>query len=215
MASTKISALTAATAAAAANEFPINEAGTSKKLTLAQIADYFVTRVAGSSGAAGPNITYQTLTANSADQTSTTPGTVMTTTGVGVGTWLFEYHLIFQTAATTTGIKIANNHTGTVTTYQMHADFLSTGSTAATGVADGISAVATAGIHEGFAERVINTSSKASVGVGTAAANQYLVVRGTLVISATGSLEFKLGTEVAASAAKLMTDSFLRLTKIA
>lgn len=33
MADTKISALTAASAAAAANEFPINEAGTTKKLT--------------------------------------------------------------------------------------------------------------------------------------------------------------------------------------
>lgn len=40
MADSKISALTAAAAAAAANEFAINEAGTSKKLTLQQIVDY-------------------------------------------------------------------------------------------------------------------------------------------------------------------------------
>lgn len=215
MADSKISALTAATAAAATNEFAVNESGTSKKLTLAQIADYFVTRVSGSSAAAGANITYQVLTANSSDQTSTTPGTVMTTTGVGVGTWLFEYYLIFQTAATTTGIKIANNHTGTVTTYIMHSDFVSTGGTAGTGVHDAIAAVATSGLHEGMGERVINTSSKATVGVATAAANQFIFVRGIIVISATGSLEFKLGTEVAASAVKLMADSFLRLTKVA
>src|SRR5688572_32030667 len=37
MADTKISALTAAAAAAVANEFPINEAGASKKVTLAQV----------------------------------------------------------------------------------------------------------------------------------------------------------------------------------
>lgn len=37
MADTKISALTAAASAADANEFPINEAGTSKKVTLAQM----------------------------------------------------------------------------------------------------------------------------------------------------------------------------------
>lgn len=37
MADSKISALTAASAAAAANEFPINEAGTTKKVTLTQI----------------------------------------------------------------------------------------------------------------------------------------------------------------------------------
>lgn len=38
MADTKISALTAASAAAGANEFPINEAGTTKKVTGTQIA---------------------------------------------------------------------------------------------------------------------------------------------------------------------------------
>ncbi len=214
MADTKISALTAAATAVGTHELPVNEAGTSKKVTVTQIGDLLFTRVSGSSGAAGPYKTLQMLSANSADQTSVTPATVITTTGVGIGTWHFEYTLLFQTAATTTGIKIANNHTGTVTTYQMHADFLSTGAAAATGVADGISSVATGGIHEGFAERVINTASKASVGVGTANANQLLVVRGILVVSATGSLEFKLGTEVAASAARLMANSVLELTLV-
>ncbi len=172
------------------------------------------TRINGNSGAAGPYKTLQMLSADSASQTSVTPGVVITTTGVGAGTWHFEYTLIFQTAATTTGIKIAVNHTGTVTTYQMHSDFLSTGGAAATGIADGIAAVAAAGLHEGHAERVINTSSKATVGVATANANQLLVVRGILVISATGSLEFKLGTEVAASGVKLMANSVLELTKV-
>ncbi len=40
MADTKISALTAATAAAAANELAINEAGTSKKVTMTQVATF-------------------------------------------------------------------------------------------------------------------------------------------------------------------------------
>lgn len=39
MADSKISGLTAAAAAALANEFEINEAGTSKKVTLQQIGD--------------------------------------------------------------------------------------------------------------------------------------------------------------------------------
>lgn len=37
MADTKVSALTAATVAATSNELPINEAGTSKKLTVMQV----------------------------------------------------------------------------------------------------------------------------------------------------------------------------------
>lgn len=43
MADAKISALTAASAAAGANEIPINEAGTTKKLTVTQIADFIAT----------------------------------------------------------------------------------------------------------------------------------------------------------------------------
>ncbi len=214
MADTKISALTAATVAAGTNELAINEAGTSKKLTVAQVADFLFTRISGSSGAAGPYKTLQKLSADSSDQTSVTPGTVITTTGVGVGVWHFEYTLLFQTAATTTGIRIAVNHTGTVSRYQMHSDFLSTGGAAATGIADGIAASATAGLHEGHAERVINATSKATVGVATANANQMIVVRGIMVVTISGSLEFKLGTEIAASATRLMADSVLELTLV-
>ena len=47
MSDTKISALPAATAVLAADEFAVNEAGTSKKVTAAQIATY-----AGGSGGA-------------------------------------------------------------------------------------------------------------------------------------------------------------------
>ncbi len=215
MADTKYSAITpSVTAALGTDEWGCNQGGTTKKLTLAVLSAYLNTRISGNSGAAGEYKTLQKLSADSASQTSTTPATVITTTGVGIGTWVFEYSLIFQTVATTTGIKIANNHTGTVTTYIMHSDFLSTGGAAATGVNDGIAAGATTGLHEGFAERVINTSSKASVGVATANANQFIVVRGIIVVSATGSLEFKLGTEVATSGVKLMADSTLELTKI-
>ncbi|MBA3578928.1 MAG: hypothetical protein H0W42_02985 [Gemmatimonadaceae bacterium] len=214
MPDTKISLLPAASAAALANEFPINESGATKRLTLQLIADLLFTRINGNSGAAGPYKTLQELNANSADQTSLTPGVVMTTTGVGIGTWKFEYSLLFQTAATTTGWRIANNHTGTVTTYIMHSDFLSTGGAAATGISDAIAAGATAGLHEGQAERVLNATSKSTVGVATANANQLLIVRGIIVVSASGDLEFKLGTEVAGSAVRLMTDSMLELTKV-
>lgn len=44
MADTKISALTAATVVAAANELAINEAGTSKKITASQLRDYCIPR---------------------------------------------------------------------------------------------------------------------------------------------------------------------------
>jgi hypothetical protein len=55
MADTKISALTAAGAAAAANEFAINEAGTSKKVTAAQIKTLVNTAPLWAAGTASAN----------------------------------------------------------------------------------------------------------------------------------------------------------------
>jgi hypothetical protein len=45
MSDTKVSALSAATAAASANEIPINEAGTSKKLTVSLLRDFMFTNL--------------------------------------------------------------------------------------------------------------------------------------------------------------------------
>lgn len=214
MADTKISALTAATAAADANELAINEAGTSKKLTMAQVAAHIFKRIAGSSGAAGGYITVQNLTADSADQTSTTPGVVMTTTGVGAGTWHFCYTVIFQTAATTTGIKLNVNHTGTVGQFQSLLSFMDTAATAATGVGKGVSTAAIGSVPSQYAERAKDTTSFASVGVTDINADILATLGGIIVVTATGSLELKLGTEVAASAVRLMADSCLVLTQI-
>jgi hypothetical protein len=47
VADTKISALTAAAAAAAVNELPINEAGASKKVTVQQLLDFIATQMRG------------------------------------------------------------------------------------------------------------------------------------------------------------------------
>lgn len=214
MADTKISGLTAATAAAAANEFAINEAGSSKKLTVQQISDFLFTRINGSSGAAGPYKTLQKLSADSADQTSTTPGVVMTTTGVGVGTWLFKYQAIYQSAATTTGIKLNVNHTGTTGQFQSVMWFMDSAATAATGVGKGLSTAAIGSVPSAYAERVKDTTSFASAGVTDINADIPVFLEGIVVVTVSGSLELKLGTEVAASAVRLMADSCLELTKI-
>lgn len=214
MADTKISGLTAVVTPALTDELPMNQGGVSKKFTLAQLGAFLNARINAASGAAGEYKTLQKLAADSATNSTVTPAVVMTTTGVGAGTWQFEYNVLFQSAALTTGIFLSVNHTGTVSTFSMHSDFVSTGGTAATGIHDGIATVQAAGLHEGHAERAINTASKATAGVATINANQYMVVRGIIVVTATGSLELKLGSEIAASAIKAMANSTLELTKI-
>lgn len=215
MADTKISALPAASAAAGANELPINEAGASKKVTLTQVADLFAKNATGTSTAAGPHRTSLCLSSNSADNSSVTPAAVMTITGVGVGTWRIKGVLCYQTAATGTGIGILLNHTGTLTRFVSNWIQLTTGGTAATGVGDQATATVAGQMVEGKAERVKNTLSSASAGVDTANADQLAVLDAIIIVSASGDLELKIASEVAASAVRLMAGSVLELEQVA
>ncbi len=214
MPDTKISALTAATAAAGANELAINEAGTSKKLTVTQLGEHLLQSIAGNSGAAGNFITLQYLTANALANALTVLVTVMTTTGVGVGVWRFRYTIIYQSAAITTGVGFAVNHTGTATKFVSHSQFVSTGGAAATGTADGVAAVVAGQLVEGKSERALNTMSSATAGVDTASADCLIEISGIIVVSASGSLELKHSSELAAST-QVMANTTLELTKVA
>lgn len=60
MADTKVSALTAVTTPAGTDEFPVNQAGTSKKMTLAQINDYTDQEFTVASAAQGPTFATDT-----------------------------------------------------------------------------------------------------------------------------------------------------------
>ena len=93
MADTKISALTAATTGAGANEFAINEAGTTKKLTLTQIVTYLQTL-------GMPRVLKLTA------QHSVTGVTGTEVTGLSMtleaGTYTFTYSLINRSGTSTT-----------------------------------------------------------------------------------------------------------------
>lgn len=172
-----------------------------------------LTRIAGNSGAAGADITWQNLTADAAANATTTLATVMTTTGLGAGTWQFTYYIIYQSGVTTTGVKFAVNHTGTTGAFVSNWGMVTTGGTAATGVGDQVSAVNIGQMMEGKSERVINTATTASAGVDTINANMLAVLEGLVVVTATGSLELKHASETANST-QVMADTSLVLRKI-
>lgn len=100
-------------------------------------ADADITRISGNSGVAGNTITWQVLTGSSTTS-GVTPGIVMTTSGVGSGTWRFNYLLRFGTSATTTGVKFNVNHTNTTTNFASAWRYVDSGAAASTGVADDI-----------------------------------------------------------------------------
>lgn len=211
----KISALTAAAALTGTEAIAASQAGNNRRITPAQIRDYLHTSIAGNTGAAGARETTMVLAANSADVTVTTQTTVMTITGVGVGTWRVKGTLIYQTAATTTGIGIVLDHTGTLTRFVSNRIFISTGGAAATGIADQAAAVAAGQLVEGKAERVKATLSSFTVGVDTANADQLEILDAVLIVSVSGDLTLRIASEVAASAVRLMAGSILELSKVA
>jgi len=215
MADTKISALTAASAAAAANEFAINEAGASKKLSLQQILDFIITKAAAATVAAGPNITQLVLAANSSDITGLTLTTVMAITGVGVGRYHFKCQLIYQTTATTTGVGVAVNHTGTTTQFFVEKRLSSTGGSAATNAATQVATTATGNLYESQGSRTKNTLIGAvSVSVDAANSDMMMTIEGGFVVSVSGDLEIKLEAELASLVCRAMQGSFLELKKL-
>ena len=173
-----------------------------------------VTRIASASGPAGTDLTWQALTAD-ASESAASLTTVMTTTGVGAGTWAFKYMIRYQSAATTTGLSTAVNHTGTASAFVSQSRHITTGGAAATGVGDQVAATNAGQLMEGKAERALNTASSATAGVDTANADMLLVLEGIVVVTASGDLELKVATEVAASAITVKAGTLLDLRKVA
>lgn len=204
MADSKTSALAAASAAALMNEIPINEAGTSKKLTVQQIADLIGIQKAR----VGTRVT-----------NSTTTGAEVTDlqfASLVAGTYLVEYFLICQSSATATGLKFGINYTGTVTRMGAMMHYISTGTTAVSGVADGTLTATTGTMMEG-ASAITESTTAPNLGpfggVATANENMLIKVEALLVVSDGGDLELYHGSETAAQTS-IEVGSCARLTRI-
>lgn len=176
----------------------------------------YIIRADTATASCGTWITWQRLNADQIASQSNSATVMFSTLGVGAGTWQFNYHIIYQTAATTTGVGMYVNHTGASPGHFVAMSrFVTTGGAAATGVADQVQSSQTAGIVEGKGERVLNTQSSQTVGVDTASANCYTVYSGLLVVTNSGALQFKVTSEVNGSNVHVKAGSFLELKKIA
>lgn len=201
MANTHISALSAASAAAAANEIPINEAGASKKLTVAQLQAFL-------------GMTKRVL-ATQHDSTSTTAAKV---TGLdltaGVGTWMFRYYIRYRTSLSTTSVKFDVNHSGTVTSFVWNQRWSGQSVTAADPQHDQAASVAT--LMSVFANR-----AKGTAGFGTNTAtdgnnlDMLMIIEGVMVVTVSGNMELWFGSEATGSTQSIMENSFLLLTQVA
>lgn len=199
MADTKISALTAVVTPAGTDEFAVNQAGTSKRMTLAILEAYGKTIIAGNSGTANQNgagsETWQVLTADAATNNTATIATVMTTSSLPAGTYWYRYDIIAQSSAATTSLKFSVDFSGTVTKTVYHLFFPSQGVTAATGVVDQDINVTTGAVWAHLSTRTDNTTLGPTTDVDTLNADVHYVVEGVLVCSTSGDLRLGHASE--------------------
>lgn len=215
MADTKISALAGASAGAATNEFAINEAGTSKKLTLQQIANFLVKRAAAATVAAGEYTTRLVLNANSADITGLVLTTVMSITAIPIGRYYFKCQLVYQATALTTGAGAAVNFTGTLTQFVVERRFSDNIATASSGAASEINVLAANAVYASQGSRTKNALIGAvTISVDTINADMLYNIEGFMVVSVAGNLEIKLEAELAALVVRAMQGSYLELIKL-
>jgi len=207
VADTKTSALSAASAAAGANEIPINEAGTSKKVTVTQIRDYLKTL--------GLPEIVRLSSDHAISSVTATEVTGLQFTGLVAGTYIFEYFVLAQSATSTVSPMLGINFTGTATA-RFRMRYPGTGTTAISGVADDVGA--TSGqIEESVAQTTFSTTTPnlgATGGVATTGTNILYIIEGVLIVTATGDLEVWHGSETATSTT-VKTDSCGRLTRVA
>lgn len=217
MADTKISAAAAITTTALTDEYATNQAGASKRTTLSQIIQSFVTLISGNSGTsnqlAAPSQTWQVLTSNAASNSTSTIATVMTTSSLPAGRYWYRYDIIARSGATTTAQKFSVDATGTVTRHLYHLFFPSAGVTAATGVADQEVNATTGAVWAHESTRVDNTTLGPMTDVDTANADVHFVIEGMLETSTSGNLLLGHASEVAASS-QVMSGTMLTLRRL-
>lgn len=147
---------------------------------------------------------------------STTTATEVTGLSMAstVGTFIFEYFLRFQSATGTVGPKLSCNHDGTVTSFFYTVTFLTAAALDSSGVID--QAATAPQVMGGMADRAKATSGLLiqTAGVDTTAADILLQISGLAVVTVAGNFELWHASETATSTS-IMSDSVLRLTKVA
>ncbi len=132
--------------------------------------------------------------------TTPTEVTGLSVVGTGTGTFVFNYYILHQADAATTGIRFDVNHTGTVTSFVWNQMFVGLTQTAADANPDQDEVLATASIYNAFSSRGKGTAGRGTtLSVDTLAADMLMRIEGLMVVTVDGDLELWHGSEVAAN----------------
>lgn len=149
---------------------------------------------------------------------STTTAAVISglTTPVPVGIWKFQYMLLYQSSATTTGVKFSVNHTGTLTAYVANLTYVDNAATASTGAASQNANASTAQVMGAYSARAksVTASMGPTLSVDSANSDMLAIIDGLMVVTAVGNIELYHASETAAQTT-VKAGSILRLDKAA
>lgn len=138
------------------------------------------------------------LASDQSNSTTTLTEVTGLSTPVGVGSWAFQYYLLHQSGATTTGTRWSVNHDGTVTSFVANVGFAG-GTAASTDAPDQDLVAAGAQLMSYFSARAKSTLGwGTTLSVDTATSDMFTIIEGLMVVSVAGNIELWHGSEVAA-----------------
>lgn len=219
MPDTKISALPAASAVDAADELAVNDAGTSKKITAAQLKTFAGgLLIAGASGAVSadpaPSTTNHILTAAPGDITGTGLVTQMTSQSLGVGWWRAIYHILWQSNVLTTGINFVLDFSGTASPFVATRTGTASVATASDGIAKQLQAAAIGSVPTRWTARADAQALGPSAGVDVINAEQYDRIEAIFLVTAAGNLLLQAAAEIAATVVRVRPGTHAELTRL-
>ncbi|OGS07029.1 MAG: hypothetical protein A2270_06295 [Elusimicrobia bacterium RIFOXYA12_FULL_51_18] len=135
-------------------------------------------------------------------------------TTVGIGTYVFQYFIRYQSSAATTGVKFAVDHTGEVSTFIANRRWVDLSATASTNAPDQNAVIAAGEVMGSSAVRAKNTAMGVSLSVDTANADMLMIIEGLMIVTASGDLQLLHGSETAvATTVKAGTSLILTKTR--
>ena len=141
----------------------------------------------------------RTLEADQSNSTVTPTEISGLTVELPVGKYGFIYHISYQAAATSTGVRFSINFDGTQTAFAANRMGVDNNAAGSTSNADQDSVLSTGVVPYMFAARSPSVSGwGTTVTVDTANSDMMEIIQGYIVVSAVGNLELWHGSEVAA-----------------
>lgn len=164
--------------------------------------------------ATGP-LYVQALSGDQSNSTTTLTEVTGLSLALPVGTYQFQYAVIYQAAATTTGVRFSVNFTGTVTSFVANVLYGGTSGLNSDAAPDQDQVIAAAAVYNAFTARAKSTAGwGTTISVDTINADMLTRIDGTMVVTVAGDIELWHGSEVAA-ASTVKAGSSLVVTKVA